>query len=347
MFAGLSGALLCSAAEPAATPAAPRIKFETNFFDFGKVTSAERLTGSFKFKNLGNAELKMDSPQASCDCTHAKVTETVPPGGSGEVTYDIKTEHAISGQRFIKIHSNDPENPDVELTVQLDYTPLFETTPPKLDVLLAPGKDQVQTTFVVNRMDNKALGIDRLSTSEDWITAEFDASYDQQANSPFDTKQEKPPESTARVLVTVHRPKVLTSFFKAKVELWNGQQSEHAAKVVQIDGQIEGELTASPARMEWVLADYGNDITKYPEPSLMRTIKLKSALGRAVQFKKVSTDIKGLDANVVALGGGKDFDLIIKFRELPHNLVDGKVTVETSLDTMPKLEIPLHISATP
>ncbi|MGZ4961335.1 MAG: DUF1573 domain-containing protein [Limisphaerales bacterium] len=348
MTLGLTSGGLCFAAEPAApaaTPSAPKIKFETNFFDFGKVTSSEKLIGSFKFKNLGTAELKLDSPQASCDCTEAKISpDKLAPGAEGKVTYSIKMDHAVSGQRYIKVHSNDPENPDLELTIQLDYTPLFETTPPKLNVLLRPGKADVQTTFDVNRMDGKPLGIDHISTSQEWITAEFDAAYDPTGGSPFDANQ-KHVESMGRVIVTVHRPPAdAPTFFNEKVELWNGQQSDHSAKIIELHGQIQGEITADPPRMEWAFADLGDDITKYSDQALTRHILLISALGKPVEFKKISTDVQGLNVKVVPKGG-KNFDMVIKFEKLPHNLIDGKVTLETTLESMPKLEIPLHIMA--
>jgi hypothetical protein len=347
MTLGLTGELTAFAAEQPATPAAPKIKFETNFFDFGKVTSSEKLVGSFKFKNIGNAELRLEAPQASCECTEAKISpDILAPGQASAVTYSIKMDHAVNGQRFIHVHSNDPENPDLELTVQLDYTPLFETTPPNLDVLLPPGKSDVQISFVVNRMDGKALGIDRLATSQEWIKAEFDAAYDPTGGSPFDSNQKRP-ESSGRILVTVHRPANPPSFFTERIELWNGQQADHAAKIVELKGQIQGEITIDPPRMDWVFADLGDDIKQYSDQTLSRHIKLRSALGRPVEFKKVSTDVAGLTVNVVPIGDKKMYDLIVKFEKLPHNLVEGKVTLETSLDSMPKIEVPLHISAVP
>lgn len=345
MTLALTSAPLCKAAD-AAAPAAPKIQFETNHFNFGKITSAEKLLGSFKFKNVGNAELKLDSPQASCDCTEAKITpDTLAPGQSGEVTYSIKMDHAVSGQRYIKIHSNDPENPDLELTIDLDYTPLFETTPPQLNIVLPAGKSEVQTSFIVNRMDGKALGIDPITTSEDWIKAEFDPAYDPSAGSPFDTKVQHA-ESTGRIIVTVKRPSNIPSFFKAKIELWNGQQSDHAAKVVEVNGQIQGELVANPARLEWAFADLGDDITKYPDTALSRHVSLVSALGKPVEFKKISTDVPGLNATIVPKGG-RAYDLVLKFEKLPHNLIDGRVSLETSLASLPKLDVPLHIMAVP
>src|SRR6476660_6709831 len=108
----------------------PRIQFETNFFDFGKITAVESVSGSFKFKNVGDAVLKVDPPQASCECTEPRVKpDTIAPGETGEIIYTIKLERALTGQRFIGVHSNDPKNPSVKLNVQLDFTPLFDLSP--------------------------------------------------------------------------------------------------------------------------------------------------------------------------------------------------------------------------
>src|SRR5438270_5332837 len=128
------------AAEPERSEAAPKIQFETNFFDFGKLTGVETISGAFKFKNTGDAVLKVDPPQASCECTSPKVTpDTVPPGESGEISYTIKLERPLSGQRMIRVHSNDPKTPNVQLTVQLDYTPFYKISPMLLWMTVPAG----------------------------------------------------------------------------------------------------------------------------------------------------------------------------------------------------------------
>src|SRR5437764_1365534 len=133
---------------------APRIQFETNLFDFGKITGVETMSGTFKFKNVGDAVLKVDPPQASCECTEPKVTpNVVAPGESGEVSFTIKLDRPLNGQRMIMVHSNDPKAPNVHLTIQLDYTPLYEFSPKALTIILPAGKDEVQIQVVVSRKD--------------------------------------------------------------------------------------------------------------------------------------------------------------------------------------------------
>src|SRR5215510_7392056 len=136
----------------------PRIQFETNVFNFGKITAVETLLGTFKFKNVGDAVLKVDPPQASCECTEPKVVpDTLAPGESGEVRFTIKLDRPLNGQRMIMVHSNDPKTPNVHLTLQLDYTPLYEFSPKTLTIILQAGKDESQAHVTVSRKDGKPL----------------------------------------------------------------------------------------------------------------------------------------------------------------------------------------------
>src|SRR4051794_28113178 len=107
--------------------AGPKIQFETNFFDFGHLVGIEFVTGSFKVKNVGDAELKLDRPKPSCGCTDAKGPDTLAPGQSGEITYRINLDHPmVLGTKTITMLSNDPEHLSTQLSVQLEFDPVYE-----------------------------------------------------------------------------------------------------------------------------------------------------------------------------------------------------------------------------
>jgi hypothetical protein len=309
----------------------PRIQFETNFFDFGKITAVETLSGTFTFKNVGDAVLKIDPPQASCECTEPKVfPDALAPGESGEVRFTIKLDRPLNGQRMIMVHSNDPKTPNVALTLQLDYTPLYEFSPKTLLVVLPAGKDALQSHVTVSRKDGKPLGVDRITASQDWITALFDSSS-------------KPEDSSAQINVIVHRPSGPPGPINATIQLW-GSQTPRALQSLPVTGEILGELSASPRSLYWVIPDFGKDKSAYPEEALTRKIEFKSVLGREVELKKVTSTIKGLSMNVVPKVPGKVFDLILRFDELPAEFSNGKVTIETSLASLPKIEVPMTVA---
>src|SRR5258707_1891263 len=86
------GAAIPEPAKAAAvdTAPAPKIQFETNFYDFGKITAAESLSGVFKFKKAGDGILKGEPPVPSCDCTSSKVKpDTLAPGANGQIEFPI------------------------------------------------------------------------------------------------------------------------------------------------------------------------------------------------------------------------------------------------------------------
>src|SRR5215469_12377106 len=119
-----------------ANSGAPAIQFETNFFDFGKIVVPGKISGAFKFKNVGDGLLRLERPEPSCGCTDAKATpDTLAPGQSGEITYTINLDHAMGQvQKHIAVRSNDPRTPDVQLTMQLEFTPLYQIEPASLHI---------------------------------------------------------------------------------------------------------------------------------------------------------------------------------------------------------------------
>lgn len=311
----------------------PKLQFETNFVDLGKITGVETVSGRFKFKNAGDGTLKVDPPQPGCDCTSSTVKpDTLAPGETGEITYTIKLEQPLHHeQKYIRVHSNDPQTPDVELTMQLDYTPLYELTPSILGVTLPANRDKSQRTVTVTRTDGKDLDIDKLTTTEKWIDAAFVAPP---------TKQ----DSSAKINVTVHRPPGLLSSFNARVELWSPHQTNRPVKVLQVAGEIQGELIANPRQLYWVFPDLGKIKADYPPGVFTKTVELKSSLGNAVEIKSARSDIEGLNVTIIPRDAGKTFDMLLKFDELPRNFSKGKVTVETTLASLPTLEVPVTIA---
>lgn len=313
----------------AAAKGGPKIQFETNLFDFGKITAVETLSGTFKFKNVGDAVLKVDPPMASCECTEPKVVpDTVAPGESGEVRFTIKLDRPLNGQRMIMVHSNDPKTPNVHLTLQMDYTPLYEFSPKTLTIVLPAGKDVLDSHVAVIRKDGRPLGVDRITTSQDWISAALAAS---------------PLDSSGQINVTVHRPSGPPAPISATIQLWSSQSTQ-ALQSLTVTGEVLGELAANPRSLYWVIPDFGKDKAAYPEEALTRKIELKSVLGHEVELKKITSSVKGLSTKVVARVPGKAFDLILKFEQLPTEFANGKVTIETSLASLPKIEVPMTVA---
>lgn len=315
----------------AAPDKSPKIEFETKFYDFGKITASGKLSGVFKFKNTGDGVLKLEPPQPSCDCTEAKVKpDILAPGETGEILYTIKLERALNGQRHIIVRSNDPQTPMVQLTMQLDFTPLYAVEPSTLWMVVPAGKSEAQRSFTVTRIDGKPLKIDRITSSQDWITAAFDPSV-------------KPDDSSGKINVTVRRPSGAPEMINASIQLWSGSQPD-PVQTMPVMGDILAEIAASPSRLYWVIPDFGKSKADYPAESLTRTIQLKSILGHQVALTNATSNIEGMSVKIVPKVAGQTFDLVLNFDQLPHVFTNGTVSVETSLASLPKLEVPVTVS---
>jgi hypothetical protein len=196
--------------------------------------------------------------------------------------------------------------------------------------MLPAGKDVLERRVVVIRRDGRPLGVDRITASQEWISAALDSSA-----SPLD--------SSGQINITVHRPYGPPAPISATIQLWSGQ-SPHALQSLPVTGEILGEISANPRSLYWVIPDFGKDKAAYPEEALTRKIELKSVLGHEVELKNVTSTVKGLSTKVVPKVPGKAFDLILKFDQLPTEFSNGKVTIETSLASLPKIEVPMTVA---
>jgi hypothetical protein len=322
----LSFTVVCMAL-PAGLLANPGIQFETNFFDFGHLSGVESVSGSFKFKNVGDAVLKLNPPHPSCGCTDAKATpDNLAPGESGVITFKINLDHPmVKGEKTITIVSNDPQTPSITLRAQLEYDPLYTIAEKSIRVSVPAAKSDATESLTITRPDDQPLGIDRITTSHDWISAVVD-------------------EKTGLLNVTVKRSPQVPPHFTGTLKLWNSKLGTVPVRTITVIGELEGELAASPSGVYWVLSDQGSDLKAYPAAALSKSVQLKSILGHDVEIKNAKCTIKGTRVQVVTKEPGKVFDLVLKLDEIPHGFVTGKVTLETSLASLPQMEVPVTIS---
>lgn len=77
----------------------PKIEFETEVLNYGKVLKGSSGTRYFKFTNTGDAPLEFKSAEGSCGCTVPKIpAEAILPGQKGTlaVTYDTTRMNRFS-----------------------------------------------------------------------------------------------------------------------------------------------------------------------------------------------------------------------------------------------------------
>ena len=170
--------LVCAgaAANLARADSAPKIQFDKTVYDVGKTSEVHQVGGSFVFQNVGDALLKLEKPATQCGCTVANLkTNILQPGEKGELTFTLNVgPNRATLRKNITIASNDPKNPKVDLTIQAEYIPIFEVTPPNFHLDNLRLDSTTNFAVAVARTDNKNLALTRAETSKPWIQAKIE-----------------------------------------------------------------------------------------------------------------------------------------------------------------------------
>lgn len=310
----------------------PKLQFEETLFDLGKTSQVTTVTGIFKFKNTGDAILKIEPPKPSCGCTVAELKpDTLKPGETGELPFTLSLGLARAVlEKHIAVRSNDPLTPEVSLTIKVDFTPLYDVNPMTLTPTVAFGANNADQFATITRTDGKPLKIARLDASKPWITAIVEPGA-------------KTNDVAARIRVTVRRegsPRRFNEF----VQIYTAELTNTPASSIYIYGEMVGEVSLSPEALYWSVPDATNSPTDRPEAVALQRITIRSTDGRAVELKNPQSTIKGIKVELVPKEAGKVYELIARLDEVPTSTVSGNVSFETSVVAQPRVEVPVIVN---
>lgn len=153
----------------------PEITFESLIHDFGEVGVNTKNNCEFKFKNTGNAELRISKVYAPCGCTVPELAKkNYAPGESGvlKATYRAGSKSGSTSKR-IEVSSNDKANPKVILTLKAKIVEKIAYEPERLNLLLK-GENAGCSEITLSSRDNRQFSITSFKSTGDSITAEFD-----------------------------------------------------------------------------------------------------------------------------------------------------------------------------
>ena len=99
---------------------APKISVQQGEYNFGEIKQGEKVTHVFVITNNGGDILKINEVHASCGCTAAKPDkDQLKPGESTNLVVTFNSTGRFGKQKkLIRVKSNDPENPQVLLTIK-------------------------------------------------------------------------------------------------------------------------------------------------------------------------------------------------------------------------------------
>jgi hypothetical protein len=153
---------------PAGTPIlepdriGPRVSIvDGTDYDFGVGQRQSAMHRSFVFRNEGDEPLQLTQGPTTCKCTLSELkTGDVPPGGTTEVRLDWKL--VTEGEQFRQtadIHTNDPRQPTVTLTIHGIVTDLLRLEPGDVVLSNVPANEGATTTLHLLGFDIQDLQV--------------------------------------------------------------------------------------------------------------------------------------------------------------------------------------------
>ena len=320
---------MCVGAQAEGTP---KIQFDQTVYDFGKTSQVETVSGVFKFKNIGDGILKLEPPKPSCGCTVAELKpDTLQPGETGELPFTLHLGQVKAQyDKRIAVKSNDPQTPEVSLTIKVDYTPLYDINPMTLAPVLAFGVTNTDQFTTITRTDGKPLHIVRLGASKPWIAAKVEPGA-------------KADDTTARIRVTIQRdgsPRRFNEF----VQVYTADQTNTPVANIYLYGQIMGEVSLSPEALYWSITDTTNTPAERPEAQITQRVTISSTTGKAIELKNLQSSIKGITLEMASKEDGRVYEVVAKLVDVPASTISGNVSFETSVAAQPKIEVPVIVN---
>lgn len=112
----------------------PSIVIEPPAVDLGDIPAVGLVSAVLQVQNPGKAELQITDLRTSCGCTQASVAKSViESGGQTELTivFDPEAHPGLYGplMRMVYLQSNDPNQPELEIPIQVNILPPDELAP--------------------------------------------------------------------------------------------------------------------------------------------------------------------------------------------------------------------------
>jgi len=158
----------------------PQITFDTVNCNFGEVGPNVEAIGEIKFKNTGEGLLEIEKLKPCCgvQITIDQNKMKYEPGESGIIKLKWRAgSYPTTFTRQYVVHSNDPVNPGVTLTITAKVVDKIACEPKRLRLVLDEENAGAQK-ITVRSLDNKPFSITNFTSSGDCITTDIDPSVE-------------------------------------------------------------------------------------------------------------------------------------------------------------------------
>lgn len=155
----------------------PRLVMESEVRDLGHILQVERPEFDFTFTNVGPGPLVISRVQSTCGCTVPELTKKeYKAGESGAIHVKFDPAGKIGAvHKQIHVYSNDPDRPDVSLSLKADVSPVVTVEPRALTFEpTAKGEGRTVVLKITGRTDDFAATYATVAKGENFSVKVLD-----------------------------------------------------------------------------------------------------------------------------------------------------------------------------
>jgi Protein of unknown function (DUF1573) len=307
---------------PQATTNPPRLAFTETVFDFGKVEQGDQVNHLFRFTNQGGRDLRIESVKTSCGCTAAVISsEVTAPGQEGTISATFDTTKFFGEKvKEVTVHSNDPMQPVVTLTLQGEIAVEVEVNPAQL--YLGKIRRGASATHTIELLHDasKPISITNVVSDSPLISVQTE-------------ELEKEGKKGKKLLVTLKKDAPLGRV-STEINVTTTSQKRPSLSI-PVFGQIEGDLVVTPSQVSFGVVRKGDSKTN--------DLSIKSRAKNPVRLVRTQSSTPNVIAEVATVKDGEEYRLTLKVNpESTPGQIKGAVQVFTDHPTEKVLTIPVY-----
>lgn len=296
----------------------PKIVFEEQKYDFGKIYIGDNIKHKFKFKNLGSGELIISNVKSSCGCTAALVTKNkLLKNEEGEVEIRFNPGSFVGRvTKSVVVNSNDQENPSYRLVISGEVVEEVSVNPKRVNFGIIRKGDICTKALEVKTIPEFNIKLKKVESPNTYITVTEDKTNE---------------DNSYRYQITFSNYDYLGKFNGIIFVYTSSDKQE------RIDIPFSGEIIG--------------DITFYPETVSFGTVKKNQNTKKTLIVNFVNKDvmIEKIEVNPGAVyytisdlnKNSKQIDFKLD-EDIEIGKITGNIKIYTNSNVQPIINIPIR-----
>ena len=299
---------------------APKAVASDPLYDFGSALEGTMVKHTFTIKNVGQGYLDIQGVKTSCGCTTGDPSKMhVAPGDTTDIAVAFDTHFQKGHQvRTITVATNDPNNPQVAMTMQGIVKRQVEAVPG--EVAFGDVKRGTEETkeLLVNDL-NPARGT-------------FSVGPVSNSNSSIKVEQLKRPDGKPGALIRVSLLKTMpVGPFDDSIKI----TTNRVPLQVDVFGTVTGDLNIDPAQVSFGIVPHGQDI--------VRIFKVSNQGPHPIKVLDVASSTPAVGAVAEPVTPGKEYKVTVTLRHgTPDGQLRGNLTIKTDDPDQATLNVPFY-----